>query len=141
MDVDPPVFTQVSKAYTENDKRKHRSEGRCFNCSRIGHLAKECPMHKMQQTQFKQSSQSTQRTGYQSIPRKTQQPRKFKCTFPKPTKLGAPSQSYARSAHIEEINEDDEDGDIPELAARAVKFNEKQCEQWVDEMKSLGINF
>ena len=98
-------------------------------------------MHKLQQTQFKQSSQSTQRTGYQLIPHKTQQPRKFKCTFPKPTKLGAPSQSYTRSAHIKEINEDNEDEDIPELAVQAVKFNEKQCEQWVDEMKSLGINF
>ena len=85
--------------------------------SRIGHLAKECPMCKLQQTQFKQSSQSTQRTGYQSILHKTQQPRKFKYTFPKPTKLGAPSKSYARSVHIEEINEDDEDKDIPELAA------------------------
>jgi len=44
MDVDLPVFTQVNKAYTENDKRKHHSEGHCFNCSRIGHMAKECPM-------------------------------------------------------------------------------------------------
>jgi len=33
MDVDPPVFTQVNKAYTEHNKKKHRSEGRCFNCS------------------------------------------------------------------------------------------------------------
>ena len=97
-------------------------------------------MHKLQQTQFKQYNQSNQRTNYQSIPCKTQQSRKFKHTFPKPTKLRAPSQSYAKSAYIEEINKDDKE-DIPELAAYTVKFNKKQYEQWVDEMKSLGINF
>jgi len=140
MDVDPPVFTQVNKAYTEHNKRKHRSEGRCFNCSRIGHMSNECPMHKSQTSQFKSYNQSRQKTGYQSTPRKSNQPKKFKRTFPKPTKLGAPSQSYARSAHIEEINEDDEE-DIPELATQAAKFNEGQREQWVEEMKSLGINF
>jgi len=140
MDVDPPVFTQVNKAYTEHNKKKHCSEGCCFNCSRIGHMSKECPMRKSQTSQFKQYDQSRQKTGYQSTPRKSNQPRKFKRTFPKPTKLGAPSQSYTRSAHIEEISEDDEE-DIPELAARAAKFNEGQREQWVEEMKSLGINF
>jgi len=140
MDIDPPVFTQVNKAYTEHDKRKHRSEGCCFNCSRIGYMSKECPMRKSQTSQFKQYDQSRQKTGYQSTPRKSNQPRKFKRTFPKPTKLGAPSQSYARSAHIEEISKDDEE-DIPELAAQAAKFNEGQREQWVEEMKSLGINF
>jgi len=117
MDIDPPVFTQVNKAYTDDDKRKHCNEGHCFNCSRIGHMSKECPMHKSQTFQFKQSNQPRQRTGYQSTPHKSNQPRKFKCTFPKPTKLGAPSQSYTRSAHIEEINEEDEE-DIPELAVQ-----------------------
>ena len=60
MDVDPPVFTQinhahtkVNKAYTDEDKRKHRAEGRYFNCSRIGHMAKECPMRKTSTSQFK----------------------------------------------------------------------------------------
>jgi len=140
MDVDPPVFTQVNKAYTDDNKRKHRSEGCCFNCSRTGHMSKECPMHKLQTFQFKQSNQPRQRTNYQPTLRKSNQPRKIKRTFPKPTKLGAPSQSYARSAHIEEINEEDEE-DIPELAMRAAKINKGQCKQWVDEIKSLGINF
>jgi len=91
MDVDPPVFTQVNRAYTEHNKKKHCSEGCCFNCSRIGHMSKECPMHKSQTSQFKQYDQSRQKTGYQSTPQKSNQPRKFKRTFPKPTKLGAPS--------------------------------------------------
>jgi len=103
-------------------------------------MSNECPMCKSQTSQFKQYNQSRQKTGYQSTPHKSNQPRKYKRTFPKPTKLGAPSQSYARSAHIEEISEDEEE-DIPELATRAAKFNEGQREQWVEEMKSLGINF
>ena len=60
MDVDQPVFTQINhahtkinKAYTDKDKRKHRAKGRCFDCSRIGHMAKECPMHKTSASQFK----------------------------------------------------------------------------------------
>jgi len=48
MDVDPPVFTQIYKAYTEEDKRRHRDQGRCFNCSRRGHMARECPFKKTQ---------------------------------------------------------------------------------------------
>ena len=34
MDVDPPVFTQVNRAYTEDDKKQHRTYGKCFFCSR-----------------------------------------------------------------------------------------------------------
>jgi hypothetical protein len=60
MDIDPPVFTQINcthtinKAYTDDDKRRHHAEGRCFNCSRIRHMAKECPMRKSQASQFRQ---------------------------------------------------------------------------------------
>jgi hypothetical protein len=33
----------VRKAVTEADKQKHRQEGQCFRCSRIGHIARACP--------------------------------------------------------------------------------------------------
>jgi hypothetical protein len=33
----------VRKAVTEADKQKYRQEGRCFRCSRIGHIARACP--------------------------------------------------------------------------------------------------
>jgi len=117
MDIDPPVFNQVRKAHTDTDKVKHRAEGRCFQCSRIGHMAKDCPMHKTQQSQYK--NQYKPKNTFQSTPQKYNQPRKFKKTFPRPTKLGQPSQSYARSTSIEEIIEDsdDENEDVHSLAA------------------------
>jgi hypothetical protein len=41
IDVDPPVFTQVNrafmqanKAYTDNNKKTHHIYSKCFNCSR-----------------------------------------------------------------------------------------------------------
>jgi hypothetical protein len=151
-DVDQPVFTQINrahtqinKAYTDDDKRKHRSEGRCFNCSRIGHMAKECPMRKTSATQFKPQykpsyqSQSKQ-SNWRTTTRKYNQPKKR--TFVKPIKFGHQAQSYARSANIEEVDEESNDEeDIPTVAARASKFDEGQREQWVQEMKNLGINF
>ena len=48
MDVDVESITQVYKAYTEIDKKKHCTEGRCFECSKQGHMARECPSKKRQ---------------------------------------------------------------------------------------------
>jgi hypothetical protein len=143
MDVDPPIFTQVNRAYTEEDKKKHRAEGRCFHCSRIGHMARECPMRKTSASQFRptyQSSkpQSSKQQNWRTTTRKFNQPRKR--TFGKSTKFGQPSQSYARTASIEEVDSDQED-EIHTSAARVSQFDEQQREQWVQEMKSLGINF
>jgi hypothetical protein len=33
----------AKKAVTEADKQKHRQEGRCYECSKQGHLACNCP--------------------------------------------------------------------------------------------------
>jgi zinc knuckle protein len=32
------------KATTDAEKQKHRQEGRCFECSQQGHLARNCPL-------------------------------------------------------------------------------------------------
>ena len=150
MDIDPPVFTQinhahtsqVNKAYTEEDKRKHRIRGKCFNCSRIGHMANVCPMRKTSASQFRRpfQSQSNKGQNWRTTTRKYNQPRKR--TFSKPTKFGQPSQSYARTACIEEMDDNyDDEEDVRTLAARTNKLDEGQREKWVEEMKGLGINF
>jgi len=41
MDVDA-----IRKATTEVEKQKHRQEGRCFECSLQGHIARNCPQRK-----------------------------------------------------------------------------------------------
>ena len=102
-------------------------------------MAKECPMRKNQTFPPKPKFNTSNTPSPCKF--NTWKPRN-KRTFPKPTKLGPPSQSYARTASIEEVDEvPEEDKDIPALAARASQFNEGQHEQWVQEMKSLGINF
>ena len=50
MDVDPPVHTFVQRVYTEQDKRRYMQEGRCFNCGKQSHKARDCPDKKKQFT-------------------------------------------------------------------------------------------
>ena len=38
-------------------------------------------------------------------------------------------------------SDDEDEEDIPSLAACTAKFSDGQCKQWVEEMKALGINF
>jgi retrotransposon gag protein len=40
--------SMAQKATTEEEKQKHRQEGRCFECSQQGHLAQNCPLKKNQ---------------------------------------------------------------------------------------------
>jgi hypothetical protein len=106
-------------------------------------MVKDCPLKRKQQ--FPQSSykpsHSNWHTTPQSVPHKYNQPRQ-KQTFQKPQRFRQPSQSFARTASIEEVESDDEDEeDIPSLTARIAKFSDGQCKQWVEEMKALGINF
>ena len=43
MDVDPPTYTRVRRASTEEDKERLRAKGACFYCEQRGHMARDCP--------------------------------------------------------------------------------------------------
>ena len=105
-------------------------------------MAKDCPLKKKQQPRFN-TSQSTWRTS-SSKPtgsfgqRKYNQFKSKKST--QPLKFG--QSTFACTASIQEVQEEsDNEDDIPLLAARAASFNAEEREQWVNEMKAMGINF
>ena len=148
MDVDEDHYTRINKAYTEADKRKFRQEGRCFECHKQGHMARECPNKKRQPFQSKPPYINRGNTFQQWS--KPQYDRKPQYSFQK-TKRFPPRPSHARTAYIEEIDEDDsdkekippdDDFDIPSIAARTAKFSEAQREAWVKEMvKKHNMDF
>ena len=124
------------KAVTEDDKKKHRAEGRCFHCSKIGHMARVCPNKKKP---FDKQGKTHNRYDKQ----------------PNHKRRNPTSTSFARIAEI--LDSDDETDneslyngdpptpddpiDIPDLAARTAKFTDEQKSAWVQEMKNLGVDF
>ena len=112
MDVDPPVFTRINRAYTEAQKNHFKDEGRCFFCDQQGHMAQNCPVKKQQ---FSKPPQQGKKKPF-NRPKQSSGFRKF--NKPKPHRLGYNPQ--ARVASIEEIESDEENEapDVPSLAAR-----------------------
>jgi hypothetical protein len=130
MDIDLPVYTQVRKAYTEEDKNQFKKEGRCFNCDKQGHMAQKCPDKKYQsyQSQFKPKfDQAPQSKGkFTSQPKQSQGFRK--CNKPSLYFKGYTLQIW--SAQIKEIEEEDDKNEDPyDLAARTVHLDEEQCKK------------
>ena len=122
-------------------------------------MAKDCPNQKRQFNLPKQfsrfdqtSSRSDQvRPGYGQLPsgsshsfkkKSFNQPKRTsgfrKYNKPPPFKY----TSQARTAHIEEVEEEKEpeEEDISSLAARTARLSKDQRDQWVNEMKDIGIN-
>ena len=130
MDVDTPVFTQINRAYSEEDKVRHKQEGRCFRCSKRGHMARDCPDKKEQP--FKPDRHFGKKKTFTKP--KPQGFRKF-------NKPRTPFQGHARVASIEEIDSDDEDMDVPSLAARTAQLSDDQKEDWLKELDSYGVRF
>jgi hypothetical protein len=135
MDVDPPVFTRINRAYTEADKNRFKQEGRCFFCDQQGHMARNCPVKKQQ---FSKPPQQGKRKPFN---RPKQSSGFRKSNKPKPHCLGY--NPRARVASIEEIDSDEENEapDVPSLAARTAKLSEEQREDWLQEMRDLGMDF
>ena len=142
MDIEPPVYTWVRKAYTEEDKNQFKKEGQCFNYDKQGHMACKCPdkKHQSYQSQFKPKfDQAPQSKGkFTSQLKRSQGFRKH--NKPSPYFKGYTPQ--IRSAQIEEVKEEDDENEDPyDLAARTMHLDEEQREKWLEEMHNHSINF
>jgi hypothetical protein len=131
MDVNQPVFTQVRRAYTEADKKRLQEQGRCFNCEKQGHMARECPAKKKQSFRSDQrlfcSDQQLFRSGPSPFgsgqyfkkksfgsPKRTQGFRKSSRPF-----KYTPQIRVAQIKEVEEKEEEPEpEEDVPSLAIR-----------------------
>jgi hypothetical protein len=131
MDVDPPVFAQVNRAYTEEQKNQFRKEGRCFECNQQGHMARFCPNKKAQTFKPNQSFKKKPFTGNRPKPQ----------GFRKYNKPRTGFKGQARVASIEEMDSNDEGNDVPSLAARTAQLSDDQKEAWLKELDDYGINF
>jgi hypothetical protein len=146
MNVDLPTFTRVNRAYTEQDKSRFKKEGRCFHCDKQGHMARECPAKKHQQSSYRAPPSSygastssfgnrkpfNKPSSNASYRPKPQGYRKFN----KPRGFGA-----ARSATIEEMDDDQESINPPSLAARTARLSDDQKEEWLQELNAYGVPF
>jgi hypothetical protein len=98
-------------------------------------MARNCPVKKQQ---FSRPPQQGKKKPF-NRPKQGSGFRKF--NKPKPHRLGYNPQ--ARVASIEEIDSDEENEapDVPSLAARTARLSEEQREDWLQEMRDLGMDF
>ena len=105
MDVDT-----LQKAETMEDKKKHRDEGQCFECSKQGHMAWDCPTKKFN-------------------PRKPQKPSYIKMVQNQEYNNKEPEE------YEEEEEEPQEQDKIDDLVSRMVSFSDKKKVQWMNTMQ------
>jgi len=153
MNVDQPVFTQVRCVFTEEDKQHFKAEGRCFRCDKQGHMARECPERKQQafvpqklKTTFRKKQFGNhppkRKFGNHPSPLAYQRRQSFRSNYVRPQARVASIQEVDESPDEEDQEEyEEEEEDVPSIAARTAKFTEKEREQWLQEMRSKGINF
>jgi hypothetical protein len=141
MDVDPPSF-YINKAYTEADKNKWRTEGRCFRCDRQGHMARECPLRKQQPYKPQYQKRYPQKPEFK--PKPFFKPQERHQGFRKKNPFTRPA--YVKAAYIEEMEPEEDqyeekEEEVSSLAARTARLSEPEKEIWLAEMKEVGINF
>ena len=111
MDVDT-----LWKAETTEDKKKHRDEGCCFECSKQGHMARDCPTKKFNL-------------------RKPQKPSYIKMVQNQEYDDEEPEE------YEEEEEEPQEQNEIDDLVSRMVSFSDEKKVQWMNTMQDRGVDF
>jgi hypothetical protein len=132
MDVDA-----ARKATTEEAKKKHRKEGRCFECDKQGHMASQCP-HKQRQQQGQQKNK--QRQSFRPKQRSNTKPN-FRTSFARVAEMLDTSDEEDLDLLAEDSDSGSDELNISDLAARTARFSDEQRDTWVTEMKKLGVDF
>ena len=107
----------LQKAETMEDKKKHRDEGHCFEWSKQGHMAWNCPTKKFN-------------------PRTPQKPSYIKMVQ---------NHEYDEEEEAEEYEEEEEEPQeqdkIDDLVSRMVSFSDEKKVQWMNVMQDRGVDF
>ena len=120
-------------------KKKYRTEGRCFHCGQQNHMARQCP--KKQSNKSGNKPQFKRKNPFRRETPKPQQQQPWRNSQLKP--------AHARIATIEEIDEPDEEDpfmptqsfSVEDLAMQTAQFTEEQKMEWVEAMKREGVDF
>jgi hypothetical protein len=113
---------KIRKATTAEEKAEHRKNRKCYECSEIGHVAKNCP-HK----RFKRVS-----------PSKTDPLNEYlRIIHP----LAKEDEEEDELPPLEENSTNYEPDDIETIAARTAAFSPAEHEAWVQAMQDLGVDF
>jgi len=98
----------VCKATSDHEKEEYRKTGRCFECGKQGHLARNCPTKKNRQNPYKPTGNSSNRIVE--------------------IEDDASSHTNARAYHW--------DPEI--IASRAMNFTDKDRDVFVRKLQELG---
>ena len=148
MDVDV-----ICRTITDQEKEMYRHKGMCFECGETKHMARYCP-NKNKKPQ--QQSQGFKRNQYkQNKPYSSNKP---KPRFGQQKSYNKPRTPFARIAQFLDSDDESEEEDtvvntvttsksgntelkISDIAAHTSRFTDDQREEWVKEMKNLGVDF
>ena len=116
----------IDKANTEEEKQSFRKEGRCFECNRQGHMARQCPNKKRNlQTSTPSFLKATNtEEGYETD--YYQEDEEYGELYE-----STPSQEY----------EDNHKETVKDLALWMTKFSDEEKIEWMQAMKDNGVDF
>src|SRR5580692_11881474 len=109
----PMEVDTLQKAETKEDKQKHRVKGRCYECSKQGHLVRDCPQKK-------------------SNPRTPQKPSYIKMMQ---------DQERYNEEDDEEEEQEQEPDEMDKLVTRMLNFSDEKKVEWMNVMQDKGVDF
>jgi predicted nucleic acid-binding Zn-ribbon protein len=142
----------IRRTITDQEKEMYCRKGMCFECGETKHMARYCPNKKKSQ----QQSQGYKRNQYkQNKPYNSNKPKQH---FGRQKSYNKSRTPFARIAQFLDSDDKSEEEDttvatvttsksgnkelnISDIAARTSCFTDDQCEEWVKEMKNLGVDF